>query len=133
MILLDTHVWVRWLVPVDALPAPLVRRIEGAERVAVSAISCWELGMLVARQRLALPLCVPDWVAEATIGSGVEVIPLDCEVARLAADLPQHHRDPADRLIIATALRMDLTLISLDTRFPLYFQAAQTSGRLIRA
>jgi PIN domain nuclease of toxin-antitoxin system len=47
LILLDTHIWVRWLVPVHPLPAAVVGRIEDADRVAVSAISCWEVGMLV--------------------------------------------------------------------------------------
>jgi PIN domain nuclease of toxin-antitoxin system len=42
-------------------------------------------------------------ISEATIGSGGEVLPLACLPARSAATLPQHHKDPAERIIIATA------------------------------
>ena len=132
MILLDTHIWVRWLEPADPLPGSLTARIEDADRVGVSAISCWEVTMLAARGRISLPLPLSEWIDEATWGSGVEIVPIHCETARMAAALPQHHRDPADRLIIATAHLLDAMLISLDGRFPDYFSAAQGSGRLIQ-
>jgi PIN domain nuclease of toxin-antitoxin system len=131
--LLDTHIWVRWLVPVHPLPAAVVGRIEDADRVAVSAISCWEVGMLVAYRRIDLPLPLPEWIGEATVGSGVEIVPIQCDPARLAAALPQHHRDPADRIIIATAQYLDATLISLDERFPAYFLGSEGCGKLVQA
>jgi PIN domain nuclease of toxin-antitoxin system len=49
LILLDTHIWVRWLLPDHPLPARLVGKIETEDAVAVSAISCWEVSMLVER------------------------------------------------------------------------------------
>lgn len=57
MILLDTHVWVRWLDP-DAMPLPrgVIERIETADQLAVSAISCWEVAWLSRRGRLDLTL-----------------------------------------------------------------------------
>jgi len=133
VILLDTHIWVRWLVPAHPLPAALVERIEDADRGAVSAISCWEVGMLVAYRRIELPLPLPEWIPEATVGSGVEIVPIQCDPARFAAALPQHHRDPADRIIIATAHYLDATLISLDERFPAYFLGGEGCGKLIQA
>lgn len=81
--------------------------------------------MLVERQRLSLPLPLTEWIDEATQGSHVEILPIDCASARLAARLPQHHRDPADRLIIATALNLNTLLISLDEEFPAYFSDDQ--------
>ena len=69
MTLLDTHIWVRWLVPVHPLPAALVQRIEDADRVAVSAVSWWEVGMLVSHRRIDLPLPLSEWIGEATVGS----------------------------------------------------------------
>jgi PIN domain nuclease of toxin-antitoxin system len=131
LILLDTHIWVRWLLPDHPLPARLVHQIEAAESVAVCAISCWEVGMLVERGRLSLPLPVSAWITEASVGSGVEILPLDCVPAHNAAALPQHHRDPADRLIIAAAIQLDATLISLDDRFPDYFERSPGKGRLV--
>jgi PIN domain nuclease of toxin-antitoxin system len=133
LILLDTHIWVRWLLPDDPLPPSLPQRIEAADSVAVCTISCWEIGMLVQRGRLSLPLSVSAWVEEATDGSGVEVLPLDCVPAHAAAALPEHHRDPADRLIIATALHLEATLISLDERFPAYFDASPGKAQLVQA
>ncbi len=65
--------------------------------------------MLVAHRRIDLPLPLPEWIGEATVGSGVEIVPIQCDPARLAAALPQHHRDPADRIIIATAQYLDAT------------------------
>jgi PIN domain nuclease of toxin-antitoxin system len=122
VIVLDTHIWVRWLLSADPLPDPLVAQIQNEAQVGISSISCWEVTMLVARNRIELSLPIDDWLKEATLKSGVEVIPIDCKIAKLAADLPQHHRDPADRIIIATALYLGASLMSLDQQFPNYFK-----------
>lgn len=94
--------------------------IDKAESLAVSVVSCWETAYLVRRQRLVLPLSFDAWLAAALGDSGVEALPLSCRAAVMAAQLPDHHRDPADRFIIATALTEDCHLASLDGRFPLY-------------
>jgi hypothetical protein len=64
--LLDTHIWVRWLLPDSPLPARLVQRIDADETVAVSANSCWEVAMLVQRGRLLLPVPPSTWIEEAS-------------------------------------------------------------------
>lgn len=120
MILLDTHVWVRWLVPGAPLPSTLVDQIEQTEYLFVSAIFCWEVTLLEQRGKLSLPLPISEWIEEATTGSQVGVIPVSGHIAVAAAQLPEHHRDPADRLIISSALEHDLTLASLDSVFPRY-------------
>jgi len=56
------------------------------------------------------------------------LLPITPRVARLAVELPEHHRDPQDRVIIATALAHDAKLMSLDGKFPLY---AELAGRLV--
>jgi PIN domain nuclease of toxin-antitoxin system len=71
MILLDTHIWLRWLLLTDPLPIRLVEQIEQAKIVTVSAISCWEIVMLERKQRIVLPLPVEQWLKEASTGSGV--------------------------------------------------------------
>lgn len=53
---------------------------------------------------------------------------MTAEIARRAVDLPEHHRDPQDRIIIATALQENAQLISFDTAFPIY---VELDGRLI--
>jgi PIN domain nuclease of toxin-antitoxin system len=130
VILLDTHVWVRWLDPQQKTLAPnLINVIETADQVAVSAITCWEVAWLVRRGRLQLTLTLQDWVDNALQGSGVDCIAVDQSIAMCSANLPEHHRDPADRLIIATAITLNAQLLSLDNAFPVYSELA---GKLIQ-
>lgn len=131
MILLDTHVWIRWqCTGSHALPTSLVSRIESTtEPLAISAISCWELGQLVRRGRVQLTLPVDQWIDYALADAGIECLTVDRRIASLAAALPEHHRDPADRLIIATALVHDCALASLDGAFDSY---VELSNRLVR-
>lgn len=117
MLLLDTHIWLRWQ-NVGKLPNRLIDEIETADKVVVSAISCWELAQLTQRKKIEIPLPITQWVALASID--VEILPLGKEVALLAETLPFHHKDPADRFIIATSLFYQMPLISLDTIFPQY-------------
>jgi len=128
VILLDTHVWIRWLVPDDPLPPALLETVESAPAVAISAISCWELVLLQQRGRIELTLPVDEWLIEATTGSDVELIPISCEIARRAGQLPQHHKDPADRLIIATALEKQIEIASLDSVFSSYTELKVLRG-----
>jgi len=128
MILLDTHIWIRWLLPSQPLPTSLVRQIEQTETIMVSAISCWEVVMLEKQQRIKLPLPIKQWLQEATTGSEINVLPITCDISCLAGTLPEHHKYPADRIIIATALCHNLKLMSLDSIFPNY---QELIGKLI--
>lgn len=129
MLLLDTHIWIRWQNPQPssmALSDRLIELIETADTVAISAISCWELGQLVKRQRVQISLPLDEWVKVAV--ADIQVLPIERQIALKAAQLPEHHRDPADRIIIATALIYNASLISLDSIFPNY---AELKGRLV--
>ena len=121
MILLDTPIWIQWIINGnEGIPAGIVRAIQDAEEVTVSAISCWEVVLLNQRRRIDLPLEPAAWIAKALGPTGIACIPISCEIAHKAAQLPQHHKDPADRLIIATALIHEADLASLDSQFPHY-------------
>lgn len=120
MIILDTHIWLRWLSVDEPLPATLVKKIEQAPDLSVSAISCWEVAYLAKRGRVELSLPIKEWLHAALELSGVTMLPIDTEIARIAAGLPDHHRDPADRFIIASALHHKAKIISFDTQFPAY-------------
>lgn len=121
MIVLDTHIWIRWQSTPDSLPDWVRKEIAGAHSLAISAISCWELGQLVLRKRVQLNISLTAWINEAT-GSTVCCLPIDRQIAQLASELPEHHRDPADRLIIASAITYNARLLSLDTIFPAYVE-----------
>jgi PIN domain nuclease of toxin-antitoxin system len=127
VILLDTHIWVRWVdAEANPLPSGLVEIIETADRLAVSAITCWEVAWLTRRGRLDLRLSLTDWLQQALEGSDVTCLPIDRQIAVRAANLPEHHRDPADRLIIATAIEKRARLMSLDSAFQAYFESSGT-------
>jgi PIN domain nuclease of toxin-antitoxin system len=121
MILLDTHIWIRWIESdTDPLPIDVSRMIDHGERVSVSAISCWEVSYLVKRNRLSLPLPIDEWIQAALDESGVESLSLTAKIASRATMLPDIHRDPADRFIIATAIETGATLLTLDGTFKDY-------------
>ncbi len=130
MIILDTHIWIRWLDSQQQALAPgLINQIETADRVAVSAISCWEVAWLVRRGLLQLALPLLEWLDNALQHSGVDCIAVDRLIAIYSANLPEHHKDPADRIIIATAITLNTKLLSLDSAFPAYNELA---GKLIQ-
>mgnify|MGYP003384048156 CR=1 FL=1 len=125
MIVLDTHIWYWWVnLEHERLPPGMVAAIENAPRVGVSPVSCFELAMAHRRGRLELPLQLRDWFARALEGSDVELLPLTTEISALAVELSEIHRDPFDRIIIATAIALDAKLASVDGHFPAYPELA---------
>lgn len=125
MIVLDTHIWLRWILPTEPLPIQLISHIEQARTVSISAMSCWEVVMLAQRRRIELPLPIEQWLVKATLESDIEILPVTCDISRLAGTLPEHHKDPVDRIIIATAICHHSKLISLDSMFPSYQEVAE--------
>jgi len=131
VILLDTHVWVRWLAPWEhPLPVALTDVIASDPDACVSAISHWEVAYLHKRGRLTLGIDLSEWLHEATAGSGIRTVDVTPSIAARSASLADVHRDPADRFIIATALDHGCQLLSLDQSFPL---DPELDGRLIAA
>jgi PIN domain nuclease of toxin-antitoxin system len=118
MILLDTHIWVRWLIS-ENIGAKLTELIEYSDEICVSSISCWEIVTLAKRGRLELPIPAQQWI-EVALSTETTCLPLDQQIAVLSANLPDHHRDPADRIIIATAITHEAQLISFDKQFKKY-------------
>lgn len=115
MIVLDTHAWI-WLVNDDLgqLPRSTQVAIEADDDRRIAAISAWEVGMLVGKGRLALDRPLTAWVRAALQPSGVAVLPMDERIATSAAELPDFHGDPADRMIVASALEHGAALATRD-------------------
>lgn len=117
MILLDTHVLVRYLAGDNKkLGRRTVATIDKAlalDEVFVSAISYWEIARLAARGRLELETTVSAFRALA-LRHGIQEQPIDGELAIAAAELPDAHGDPADRMLVATAIERGLTLLTAD-------------------
>lgn len=118
MILLDTHVLI-WLTEGVAQLGARARQMSdealALDRLAVSAMTFWEMAMLHQRGRIQLVQPVPMW-RRTLLDQGVIEIPLTGELGIAAATLPDFHADPADRFITATALRHRATLITADGR-----------------
>ncbi len=123
MIVLDTHIWLWWIQQnAPALKHGWVDLIAAADQVGVSAISCFEVAWLARHDRIHLSEPLENWFDKALQGSGVDLLPVTPAIAQIAVELPEHHRDPQDRLIMATALHHQARLISADGKFPLYLE-----------
>lgn len=125
MIVLDTHALVWWAND-DGRLAPtakstIEKALAGNGQVLVSAISAWELAMLVQRGRIALAMDLDEWLRAIQSIDGVSVVPVTAQVAVQAVNLPgQFHQDPADRMIVALARELNAQLITADERIQRY-------------
>jgi PIN domain nuclease of toxin-antitoxin system len=125
LLLLDTHVWI-WLNTgaTRKLGKKAVQRLTRAAArgaLRLSVISVWELGLLHARGQIRFSTTLDEWVRAALATPGLTVTELSPEIAvdtsRLPGDL---HPDPADRMLVATARRVDATVVTRDNRLLRY-------------
>lgn len=117
MTILDTQVWVWWVMGSPSLPPALRGDLEVNEKhgFGVSAISCLEVARLVAAARLVLPLPIDRWMEAALKYPGMNLIELSPQIAILSTRLPEpFHKDPADRIIVAPAMALDERLATTD-------------------
>jgi PIN domain nuclease of toxin-antitoxin system len=116
--LLDTHVLLWWLSDGERLSSAAAEAIAAADRVLVSPISCWEVGMLARSGRIDLDRPMASWVAALFADQRSGVAALSPEAAAWAGSLDEARfpGDPADRLIYATAREHRVPLISKDGR-----------------
>jgi PIN domain nuclease of toxin-antitoxin system len=123
MIVLDTHVWIWWVHGDERLTKTQLEIIETNESglIGVNAISCWEIAMLVERGRLQLASSLEEWFEQALSYPGVELLELTPEIAIESTRLPgEFHRDPADRIIVATARTYSCHLVTSDRKLLSY-------------
>lgn len=127
LIVLDTHVWI-WLMSgsSELVSSPCLQTIESAvkqAKIRIPAISVWEVAMLEASERIRLTIDCLDWIKQALSAPGISMVPLTPEIAVQSTRLPGNfHGDPADRMIVATARRLDAFLITQDQRILEYGQ-----------
>lgn len=124
MIVLDTHTLVWWVSGDPLLSKKAKSTIEkemiGGE-IVISSITAWEISMLVERERLHLSMDLGTWIATVAEIDTVRFVPVDVEIAMKSANLPgDFHKDPADRMIVATARKFAAPLISKDEKIRAY-------------
>jgi PIN domain nuclease of toxin-antitoxin system len=120
VIVLDTHVWLWWLSEPSLLSRTAAAAIENADRILISSISCFEVATAVAKGRISLDRDVLEWIEDAITVARMELAPLTPKIAVKATQLGRFHGDPADRLIVATAMMETATLITKDRRIRKY-------------
>ena len=118
MIVLDTQVWMWWLHDPSRLSVRARQAMVRAERedgMTVSAISVWEVATKCTLGKLALPMQLDAWFELAGAYRGIAIEPVSSEDALASACLPgAFHKDPADRLIVALARRLQSKLVTAD-------------------
>ena len=119
MLILDTHAWFQWVVAPELLPTSVQNCLNTSDRLAISAVSPYEIALHVERRRVQINLPLREWFAEAIAGFSITLLPFTPDIAACAATLPPIHRDPWDRIIIATALEHDALLLTKDDIIPL--------------
>lgn len=120
-LLLDTHIAL-WLDSGDERLGTTSRRTieaawHGGGHLFLSAVSVWEIALLVDKELIELDLPVAAWVDRFVGRPGLEALSLDYKAAALAYNLGDlDHRDPADRLLIASAIGLGCPLVTHDDR-----------------
>ncbi|MEE4263054.1 MAG: type II toxin-antitoxin system VapC family toxin [Desulfobacteraceae bacterium] len=124
MIVLDTHAWIWFASKPEALSKRARKAVDAAvkeKNVLVSSISVWEVALLVKNKRLKLSMDVLDWIAKSENLPFIQFIPVSNSIAVKSVNLPQPlHQDPADRIIIATALSTGAPLVTKDKKISDY-------------
>ena len=124
MIVLDTHALVWWVTGDAELSAnaraAIKKELNGGE-IIVSSISAWEIAMLVAREKLVLTVDVDAWLAAVAEIEVVRFVQVNNEIAVKSVSLPgKFHKDPADRMIVATARVLAVPLVTKDEKMRAY-------------
>jgi PIN domain nuclease of toxin-antitoxin system len=116
--LLDTHAWVWWVDRDRRLDASTIDALDAFppdNRPWLADISLWEVATLVERGRLEFSISLENWLEAAAHPRSVRVLPVTPAIAAETTTLPgSFHRDPADRLIVATSRVMNLPLLTKD-------------------
>jgi PIN domain nuclease of toxin-antitoxin system len=118
--LLDTHAWIWWIEQDARLGAGAIAVLDSLpadRRPFLCDISLWEVATLVERGRLHLDVPLDEWLNAAAHPRSVQLLPVSPRVAAEIARLPEiFHRDPADRIIVATSRAQRVPVLTHDDR-----------------
>jgi PIN domain nuclease of toxin-antitoxin system len=109
----DTHAALWWSFLPDKLSRRAKKELDTANELVLSGIVPWEVALLVRKGRIELPVSVAEWLSGLESSARWRIVALDARIA-LDADGLEMHEDPADRFIVATALRCAVPLVTKD-------------------
>ena len=115
MIVLDTSALIFWTLDRDRLSGRASRAISEADRIGLSSISIWEIGIKVKRGKLDLPLTIEEYTDRLVQIDRLDILPVDARTWIKNLELNWDHRDPADRTIVATASLHACALVTSDS------------------
>ena len=119
-LLLDTHTFL-WWINGDPMPLSVTQALGSAEnRVWLSAASAWEITIKASLGKLRLPGRVATFVEQQRLQNQFDWLPVEMSALDILQDLPFHHRDPFDRLLIAQAMALACPILSDDGAFDAY-------------
>jgi PIN domain nuclease of toxin-antitoxin system len=119
LFLLDTHTLIWFLDNDSRLPIGTKEQIESAESVFVSIVSLWEIAIKINIGKLTLKTNFQA-IEQNLIEQDISILPIDIAAIQTYLNLPLHHRDPFDRILIAQSIDLALTIISCDIQFDAY-------------
>ena len=123
-ILLDTHTWIWFMSGDKTLKASARKVIDDHLKNStthIAAISCWEVAMLEAKNRITLSMPTTEWMEQSFKQSSINTVALTANIAYESCHLPNaFHGDPTDRLIVASARIHDLQLLTRDKQILSY-------------
>lgn len=125
MILLDTNALIWWSTAPEKLSKKARKNIDDTikkEEILVSSISVWEVYLLVKKNRVGFFIDVDSWLEKLESLEFVKFIPVDNKIASQSVKLDFETEDPADRIIVATALAFGAKLITSDKKILKYHQ-----------
>lgn len=120
-LLVDAHTLI-WAVddPSKLGPQAVTALQDPANDLLLSAGTIWEIAIKVGLKKLSLSMPYKQWVTKAMADLGMTVLPITVEYADVQAGLPNHHRDPFDRMLVAQSQVENIHLVSADPVFDQY-------------
>ena len=120
-ILLDTHVWLWWLTEPERLPVVIQEALEAVENpLYLSVATSWEIAIKYAVGKLPLPEPPSEFVQKRLLRDGLQTLHIEHRHALAVAELPMHHHDPFDRLLVAQARGESMVLATVDSKIKAY-------------
>ncbi|MCF6301205.1 MAG: type II toxin-antitoxin system VapC family toxin [Proteobacteria bacterium] len=124
MIVIDTHTLIWWVSGDKLLSKTAAKTIKDAlvsSEIIISSITIWEISMLIEKDRISLSMDIESWTKEVEAIQGVRFMSVDNEIGIKSTKLPgKFHKDPADRIIVATARKLAVPLVTIDEKIIAY-------------
>ncbi len=118
-LILDTHILIWYIEGINLSESQvvLIDQMREKNSLYISAISIWEIALLISRERIALSIDLDQWIKKTTSISGLNLIDLSISILTQSCILSNYeHKDPADRMIIASARSINAHLMTCDQK-----------------